>query len=183
MFWALAHHWAFNHINGRNNYELFRKWMRLSGELPTNGDRQVVGLSEENANFWSKESHFNYYWYRVVSWSNVVLCLVFSVQLFIVRFKDVDWCTYILVQSIHLLHLFFACFCFLYQFLVINIFFLQIIRFFCLKFKFFARRLARLDASRSKKMNDQRLARLIYSYNQVHLELIETNDFFRNFLG
>ena len=156
--------------------------MILSGEIPANGSR-VAGLTgKENANFWNKENHFNYYWYRVISWAIVGLCLVYSIQLFIVHF-DVSWCTYIPVQAFNIFHLSYTIFCFLHQTSTTNIFGLQIARFFYLKFKAFARRLARLDASRSKKMNNRSLAKLIYSYNLVHRELIETDDFFKNFLG
>lgn len=168
-------------MNGSKDYNLLRKWLRLSGEIPANGGR-VVRLSEKE-NFWSKESHFNYHMYRVVTWFIAVLCLVFSVQLFLVRFNDIDWCTYILVQAFHTFHISYTIFFFLPQLYMINIFVLQIIRFFCLNFKFFAQRLGRLDASRTKKINNRRLARLIHSYNQVHLELIEMNDCFKNFLG
>ena len=170
-------------MNASNDYDLFRKWMRLSGELPANEGDRVIGLrKEENSNFWNKESHFNYYCYLAVSWSNLAICLVFSLQLFVLHF-EVDWCTFILVQAFNVAHLSFACFSFLHQLYTTNIFFLQIIHFFRMKFKFFDRRLGRLNPLGSKKMNNRRLAKLIYSHNRVHLELIETNHFFNSFLG
>ena len=189
VFWVLAHHYVFLHLNAREDYYLFRKWMQITCELPANneGDYRVPGMSrKEHRAFWSKERNFNYYWYRVVGWCLIVLCVLLSVQLFIVHF-DIDWCTYVLAQSFAVFHLTYMVYYFLHQLYSINLFCLQITRFLSLKFKCIARRLVRLNkglnVSRAKMINNRRLAKLIYSYNQVHLELIEANDFFKDFLG
>ena len=175
---------VFIHMNARNDYDLFRKWMRISGELSVNnkGDCQVVGMSsKEYKNFWSKERNFNFFWYWAVSGFNLIVGLLHCVPLFLLP-SETSWCIYILFQTFSAFSCVYTIFYFLHSVCTTTIFILQIMHYFSLKFKCIGRRLARLDALGAEKLN-KRLAKLILDFNRVQLELIEVNAFFRNFLG
>ena len=160
--------------------------MEITNEIPgkKNGNDRVAGLSRKaNKDFWMKEQNFNYYWYLVVSVSILVLSQIFNTQLF-ARHFDIDLRTYVLVQAFNVFHCTYMIFYFLHNLYTTQIFFLEVIYYFSLKFKHIARRLNHLNsATKTKKINNQALAKLTRHYNLVHLELIETNDFFKNFLG
>ena len=175
----LSLHFVFLHVNARHDYDLFLKWMRISGELPN--ESNVVGLRrEEHLKFCKKERNFNFFWYRVVSCFTLGLCLMFCIPLLLLPFET-SWCSYILVQAFNIFHLTFSIFYFLHSVYTTNIFVLQTIHLFSLKFKFIGRHLASLGAT--KKINNGRVARLIFEFNRIQLELLEVNTFFKNFLG
>lgn len=158
--------------------------MQITCEVPSDndGDYRVAGMSrKEHKNFWVKERNFNYHWYWIASCNNFSLGLMFSVALFMVPF-DVSIYIYVPVQTFNMFHCVYALFYFLHSVYTTNIFILQIIHFLSLKFKCIGRRLARLDGSDNKKV-DRRLTGLILDFNRVQLELIEVNDFFKNFVG
>lgn len=185
LFWILALYIIFSHLNARKDYDLFLKWMVMSNEIPPQEERigRVAGFSRrENSNFWMKEQNFNYYWYRVVSCLTLLLSPGFTVQLFMLHF-DVNPLTYILVQAFNVFHCVYVVFHFFHSLYTTQLFCLQIIHFFCLKFKCIVSRLRYLNASGNSKLKNRRLARLIHQYNRVQLELIEANNFFKNFLG
>ena len=159
--------------------------MQISGELSVESEsgHRVFGLSRKtNRTFWRREQTFNYYWYRAVSGPNLMIGLVLSGQLFLYRF-DVNPCVYALVQAFNVFHCTYMVFYFLLSLYTTNLFILQIIHFFCVKFKCFAHQLGCLDGFGTKKISTRRLARLINDYQRIHLELIEAKDFFKNFLG
>ena len=157
--------------------------MRISGELTSENESKVVGLpKEKNLNFWRKERNFNFFWYRVVSSGTLVLCLMFCIPLLLLPF-DVSWYSYVLMQAFNAFHCTYTVFFFLHSVYTTSIFILQIMYFFSLKFKYIRRRLARLDDSGAKKLDNRRLVRLVLQFNRVQLELIETNNFFKRFLG
>ena len=86
--WTLSYHIVFNYLNSRNDYRLFKVWMKLTLEVPVKNDEdyRVAGMSKEkNKKFWSTEDRVNYVWFRVANWYIVILSLVFSSQLFFVR--------------------------------------------------------------------------------------------------
>ena len=86
--WNLFYHFVFNYLNAKNDYRLFRFWMKLTLELPvkSDGDYRVTGLpTEENKKFWLTENHVNYVWFRVTNYYCIALSLIFSSQLFFVR--------------------------------------------------------------------------------------------------
>ena len=142
----------------------------------------MVGLSrKEHLNFWNKERNFNFFGHRMISWFTLVVGLIYCVPLFLSRF-DVPWVTYILVQTFNAFYCVYTVYSFQRSVYMTTIFALQTIRLFSLKFRSIGRRLALLDALEAKKCNN-RLARLIHEFNRVQLELIETNDFFKNYLG
>ena len=88
VLWALSFHFVFNYLNARNNYRLFKVWMKLTLELPAKVERdyRVAGLpTEENKKFWSTENRLNYIWYRVINGYACFIGAVFSTQLFYVR--------------------------------------------------------------------------------------------------
>lgn len=160
--------------------------MRISGELPVNnkGDYRVVGMSsKEYQNFWIKERNFNFFWYWMVSWFTLMVGLMHCVPLLLLP-SDVPWysCSYILIQAFNAFTCVYTIFYFLHSVYMTTIFALQIIHFLTLKFKCIGRRLARLDALGSKELNN-RLAKLILQFNKVQLELMEVNDFYKDFLG
>lgn len=86
--WALYFHFVFRHLNAKEDYRLFKFWMKLTLELPVKSERdyRVAGMSkEENKQFWLRENHINTICYRVVNWYTFILCLMFSFQLFLVK--------------------------------------------------------------------------------------------------
>lgn len=86
--WTLSYHIVFNYLNSRNDYRLFKVWMKLTLEVPVKNDEdyRVAGIpKEKNKKFWSTEDRVNYVWFRVANWYIVILSLVFSSQLFFVR--------------------------------------------------------------------------------------------------
>ena len=173
----MAPTFIFSHLNARKDYRLFLRWMAVSNEIPAKTGR-VAGLSrKDNRNFWLKEQNFNYYLYKAVGLMCFLLSVLFSVQLFLVRY-DVDLLTYILVQTLNVFHCFHGFYYFNQCLLMTQVFCLQIIYYFSLKFMYIADRL-----SQNKKMSKRRLARLIHEYQTVQLEVTETNDFFKNFMG
>lgn len=86
--WTLLYHFVFNFLNAKNDYRLFKIWMKLTLELPAKSkkDYKVAGLSqEENQSFWLKESNGNQLFFRAVTFYSFSLSLIFSSQLFFVR--------------------------------------------------------------------------------------------------
>ena len=155
--------------------------MAISHEIPTKRGHRTIGLSRKDDQiFWQKEQNFNCYWYYMLSGPNLMIGLVLSAQLFLFHF-DVDNYTYVLVQALNVFHCTYMVFYFLHSLYTTNLFVLQTIHFFSVKFKNISRQLGRLNES--KKIHNKRIAILIGDYQQVQLELVEVNDFFKNFLG
>lgn len=88
-----SYHLVFNSFNSRNDYRLFKFWMKLTLELPVKSDRdyRVAGLSQkENKKFWLSENHVNYVWYRVMNWYILFIGFIYSSMLFYVRWVHVQ---------------------------------------------------------------------------------------------
>ena len=83
--WLLSVHICFNRLNARNDYHLFRVWMRISLEFLVETGI-VTGLSrEKNRLFWEAEDRFNVRFSRILNVYLFVSCIVFPIQLFFVR--------------------------------------------------------------------------------------------------
>ena len=88
--WSLFFHFVFNHLNSKNDYRLYKVWMKLTLELPVSSDRdyRVAGLSvEENKKFWLMENRVNHIWSQVINYYTAFVSLIFSSQLFFVKFS------------------------------------------------------------------------------------------------
>ena len=88
--WSLSFHFVFNHLNSKNDYRLYKVWMKLTLELPVSSDRdyRVAGLSvEENKKFWLMENRVNHIWSQVINYYTAFVSLIFSSQLFFVKFS------------------------------------------------------------------------------------------------
>ena len=86
--WSLFFHFVFNHLNSKNDYRLYKVWMKLTLELPVKSDRdyRIAGLSmEENKKFWLMENRFNYIWSKIFPWYVGGIATVWSSQFFFVR--------------------------------------------------------------------------------------------------
>jgi hypothetical protein len=143
---------------------------------------KVIALSkEENKSFWTAEDKFNQLYYRLMTFQIFLAWLVFDVQLFLVQF-EVDIVVYLAFQTFHLVNG--NCFIWLYfhSTYTVNIFLIESMIFLSKKFRRISLRAQRLNA-RAKLINNQRLSKLISDYNAVHAELIDCNDFFKNYLG
>lgn len=80
LFWI---HIIFNHVNTRNDYHLFRVWMKMSNETKREEDDRVIGLSRrENKKFWLAEDRFNHIYYRIVNFSLFFSYFIFGCQHF-----------------------------------------------------------------------------------------------------
>ena len=80
--------------------------MRLSYEIPVKSERnyRAVGLStEENKRFWLVEDRFNQIYHHFLLFTIFIYCLAYNAPLFFGRYH-VDLATYILVQTIHVVH-------------------------------------------------------------------------------
>ena len=65
----------------------------------------------------------------------------------------------------------------------INFFLIQIIWFFSKKFRYICKQTKRLGALERKSINNQKLARTILEQIKVEQEVMEINEFFREFVG
>lgn len=86
-YWGAQSYFIFGYLNSKEEYRLFKCWMKLTLELPVRSDNdyQVAGLSkEENKNFWQTENWVNRLWFRTINWYTVVLNLIFCAGLFLV---------------------------------------------------------------------------------------------------
>ena len=157
--------------------------MKLTYELPARSRKgfEVVGLSrKQNLKFWLADQRFNWLWYRAMAFLTLASCSIFSVQFFLVPF-DVNIFIYALLQAINVAHFFLYFFLYANVIYTLNVFLLTLIRYFRKKFCCIAERIERLHES--KRVNNQKLARLLYEYNAVHLELFAMRDLFKRFIG
>lgn len=156
-------------------------------------DYKVVGLSkEENKHFWVAEDQFNSTWYRVLNYSILIFSNAINVQFLFVRFPDVHIVVYIFFTTINIAHgtwvlrlaldnrLFIGCvfhlqffqnsyfaFSFLHSMYTVNLFLVQLMRFFCTKFRYLAKQLTQLNESKGRKIDRRKLSRLVYEYVRV----------------
>ena len=80
--------------------------MKLTYEIPAKRERdyKVFGLSlEENKKFWLGEDRFNRIYHRFLVFTIFIYCIVYNAPLFFGRY-DIDLATYILIQTIHVIH-------------------------------------------------------------------------------
>lgn len=176
----IAIHWTLNYTKG--DRRLLLQWMKLTCEVPVNEEyRRVPGLSrEKNKKFWQNEKRWNGVWCRWMSSIIQASCLLFSAQFFIVSF-DVNLFAYAFFQAVNIAHLFFFLVNFLHVIYTLNVFLLTLIWFFRKKFHYIAGRIECL--SNRNRVNNRKLASLLYQYNAVHLEMFAMRDLFKEFIG
>ena len=87
--------------------------------------------------------------------------------------------TYIVVQTIHVIHTAWFVWLYLDGVYTVNIFYCVIILFFAKKFEHISKQLKRLNRSKVKVINNRKLSRLIYEFNRVIFELTEMNELFK----
>lgn len=180
--WILSVHYIYNYVNAKNDYRLYIRWMQLTQEVPAKTDR-VAGLSRaENRSFWSAEKLLFYYFHRILAVFLVIFLVVVNSLFFIFLF-DVDWPTYVLFQTISICHDSYMVYWFLQNFYTINLSCIVVMVFFAKRFRFIAKRLERLNRPKSTPIDNRKLARLVRDHKRVELELLEINEFFKNFLG
>lgn len=92
---------------------------------------------------------------------------VFNVQMFLVRFPEVDWYSYVLLQTIHIVYNCDFILGFLHSIYTISLFMVMVIRYFIVKFNYIGRQVKCLNASKVKRVDNRRLAKLVRDYNQV----------------
>ena len=175
--------------------------MKMTMEIPA-ADHDLVGISRADyKQFWTAEDEFNGRYIRVQNWFIVFTCLVFDIQLFMVSF-DVDFVVYIAFQIFHALNGNFFTWNFLYTiytgalvhpvifsqnqiqisyFNLVNVFYIECLLFMFKKFRHISQQVQGLG--KAKPVNNRSLARLIFEYNRMNAELVEFNDFFKDFLG
>ena len=180
--WAPFFHLSFNYLNAKNDYRLFKFWMKLTLELPvkSDSDYQVAGLSqEENKRFWSTENRINNVWYRAINWYIAFISIVYNAQLFLVRFEGVEILSfrYIFFQALHVLIISHGLFSFLHCFFTINMFYVTCMLFFTTRFRHIGKEVERMSVSKS--IDNRILSRLIIEHNRVHYDLIQINEFFK----
>ena len=157
--------------------------MQLCGEIPVDHKDQVAGLSgAKRGVFWRHENHFNQRVSKAMHGSLLLFSLPYNALHFVVHF-EVDLCTYLLVQAINVAHLTFVLFTFLPSIHLLCLFLLNSIRFFTKCFAQLREKVARLNTSASKRINNRKLASLLYAHNRAHYDLIEMNHLFRDFIG
>ena len=138
--------------------------MKLTMEMPARGKDDVVGLSRaENEQFWMAEDEFNSLYGRIQNGFIVLAWLVFDVQLFMVSF-DVEIVVYIVFQTFHMFNGNFFIWNFLFTVYTLNVFFIECLLFVAKKFRRISQKVQHLRASKTQRINNQRLARLIYEY-------------------
>lgn len=155
----------------------------MTGEIPARekSDQKLIGWSDaESQEYWLKEERFNYYYYRVMNWSFLFGFSLVNLQYFLSDF-DVPLVVFILVQLINSFHNSHYAFGLLHSIYSGNLFYTQIIRFLAKRFRAIGRQVARMNAK--KKVDNRKLAKIIYEFNRTEHDLMEMNQFFREFVG
>lgn len=185
VFWMVAVHSSLQ-LNARKDYFLVRQWMILMNEWPGKcGENYVaVGLGEEaNKKFWLTENRVNRAWFRGLNLVLAAGCVVFCSQQFFIPFPDVDWTTYALLQSVHIVANSIAIYGYLHTLYTVNLFYLQVMRFLTKKFDYLSVQCERLGRPRTDKISDRKLGHLIDQYTRVEWELATQNNFWKSYLG
>ena len=158
--------------------------MKLTMELPE-GDHKVMGMSRlENRRFWICEDEFNSRCFGLMNFSIIFTSLLFTIQLFLVsELFEVDLFYYIAFQTINVLNTNFYFWNFFHCIYMVSLLIIQCMWFLSTKFDNLLRKVQRLSVPKSKPLNNRKLAMLIVEFNKVQTELMETNDFFKNYLG
>ena len=112
----------------------------------------------------------------------LVSCTLFNIQLFLVPF-DVDILSFTFFQTLNVAHFYCYFFLFANTIYTLNVFLLTLIWYFRKKFHYIAEQVIRLHVSNRKPANNRKLARLVFEYATVHLELNAMRDLFKQFVG
>ena len=186
LSWVICLNVIFNHLNTRRDYHLYRRWMRLTLEIPAKkeDDYKTVGLSTEmNKKFWKAVEVFNYNWNLAVNALIFGFSLSVAVLLFLIPYQvPIDF-SYFLFQTIGIIHVCLTFYTFLNPALGLALFNIQVIRFFSKKFGFILKRVERLNATQASQINNRKLTKLICHYYTLNFELTEMNAFFSAFVG
>lgn len=77
--------------------------MPINSQMPTESEHKVVGLPpEENTRFWNAEDKFNSRYIRAMDAYIILAWFIFDLQLFVIKFPEVDLWLYVLVQAFHI---------------------------------------------------------------------------------
>ena len=155
--------------------------MKLTQEIPAKSDRdyKVAGLSRaENKRFWLTEDLVFYYFHRVLGVFLVLFVVMVESLFFIIDF-DVHWTSYVFFQTMHIAHASYMAYWFLQSLYTINLSYMIVMLFFVKRFRFVSKHLRRMK----KPINNRKQSRLICDHNRIETELLEMNEFFKNFLG
>ena len=158
--------------------------MRLSLEMPVRQeqDYEVPALSrEENKTFWLAEQQFNLNCFRLIYSALFVANLLFNAMLFVVHFET-NLYSYIFFQGLNIALNTSVVFTFLPSIYLVSLFGLNLMRFFAKRFRHLQKRIDRLSAA-TKQVNNPKLTKLIHEHHCVYHDLIEMNEFFRDFVG
>ena len=90
-----------------------------------------------------------------------------------------DLLTYIIAQTVNVLHTAWFVWLYLGGVYTVNVFYCIIIFFFIQRFRYLSKQLKILNASNTKLVDNRKLSRLIYEYNRVLFELMEMNQLFK----
>ena len=185
LFWVICLNVIFNHLNTRQDYHLYRRWMRLTLELPVKPkdcDYKAFGFSKaKNKQFWAAEDEFNYKWNSAMNGLLFVFSFVVAILLFLAPYEGPIDIKYLLLQTIHSVHIHLVFFTFLNSIYSLNLFYNQVLSFFAKKFSYILRRVQHLQPP--NQIDQRKLIKLIYQYQVVQFELIEMNAFFSSFVG
>lgn len=180
--WLLCVHLCFTRVNARDNYYLYKLWMRISFEIPAKSERdyKVVGLSrKENKRFWAAEDEFNARFSKVTNVVLFVSCFVFPIQLFFVKYEVDSMFVYVVVHAVNYLYTAVIIYLFLGIVVTLNVFYIEIIMFMNKKIGFIAKQIERMNVTATGPIDNRKLSRLIVDYNRVLFELIQMNNFFK----
>lgn len=144
-------------------------------------DYEVIGLpKEENRKFWAIEQKVNYVWYRMINGFLMFALIVFNAQFFFVIF-DVNIFVYVIVESLQILHTSYFLYAFLHAIYTVNLFSIEFMKFMEKKFGYLSKQIEELNNSKTRLIDNRSLAKLIFEYSYVQLELVEMNNFFKLF--
>lgn len=184
MLWLIAMHIIFDHLNAKNDFELYKLWMKLTFEMPRQNERywRLAGVSRtENRTFWLTQNRFNYYFHRVLYASLIAFSFLYNLMFLKVSF-EVDIYTKIFFQTINIVHCTFLVFHFLPQIYVVSVFVnMNLMRFFAKRFLCMRQKVERLAAT--SPISNRKLVRLIRDHHRIQFELIKMNKMFSSYLG
>ena len=155
--------------------------MKITNQFP---NYEIVGLSKkEHENFWIKENEFFKKYLKCFKLLLLATCIIFNVHLFLFNElnESVSIYTLILVYSMQIL---INSFCFrniFHIYYTINILFLTLLNFLNKKFNYLTVKIEKLK--NKKRIDNQKLSKLIHDFNFVYLEMVQTNEYFSPIIG
>ena len=183
--WLGSEFVSFNYLNSKKQH-LLLLWMKISNQIP---NYEIKGLSKKaNAEFWAKENVYYNYFVKFYIAFTVFACVIINIQLFYIRFNT-SINSFIFWTLLHIISNSYYLFQIFGLFYLMNFFFLTQMLFFKKKFNYISTKVEKMTNQKScsrtssiagfSTVDNRKLAKLIYDYNYVYLEMVKINEYFK----